>query len=76
MAMASSFGGKLLLVVALQWWTIACDDAVDIANTVKLDYSKKHWKRLKKQDGAIRLVGGRGEHEGAYIYVARTVAAR
>lgn len=25
---------------------------------------KKHLKRLKKQEGGIKLVGGRGEHEG------------
>lgn len=26
---------------------------------------KKHLKRLKKQEGAIKLVGGRAEFEGA-----------
>lgn len=29
---------------------------------------KKHLKRLKKQDGAIKLVGGRGEFEGKYYF--------
>lgn len=27
---------------------------------------KKHLKRLKKVDGAIKLVGGRGEFEGRF----------
>lgn len=25
---------------------------------------KKHLKRLKKQEGALKLIGGRGEYEG------------
>lgn len=30
----------------------------------KANLVKKHLKRLKKHDGAIKLIGGRGEFEG------------
>lgn len=30
----------------------------------KTSLVKKHLKRLKKQEGALKLVGGSGEHEG------------
>lgn len=29
---------------------------------------KKHIKRLKKVEGAIKLVGGKGEHEGRFCW--------
>lgn len=40
-----------------------------LANNIEQKYRKtllvrKHLKRLKKLDGAIKLVGGRGEFEG------------
>lgn len=39
------------------------DDGVDIKRK-KANLVKKHLKRLKKQEGGIKLVGGRAEFEG------------
>lgn len=64
----SSSTGKLLIhiIVLLQWTVLAAGAQAtsEISNAVNHDYPKKHWKRLRKQDGALRLVGGRNEHEG------------
>lgn len=40
------------------------------SNAIQKEYTRKHWKRLKKQDGAVRLVGGRHEHEGMQIVIS------
>lgn len=38
--------------------------SVEEAKEAKHSSIKKYHKKLKKQDGAIRLIGGLGEHEG------------
>lgn len=38
--------------------------SVEEAKAAKHSSIKKYHKKLKKQDGAIRLIGGSGEHEG------------
>lgn len=38
--------------------------SVEEAKAAKYSSVKKYHKKLKKQDGAIRLVGGSGDHEG------------
>lgn len=40
---------------------------IEEAKAVKYSAIKKHHKRLNKQDGAIRLVGGEGEFEGERV---------
>lgn len=66
--MASPSGKLLLLsiVLILQLVIFVCGEhrTIDAAKINKHNSAKKHWKKLKKQDGAIRLVGGRNEHEG------------
>lgn len=65
----------MVLVLLLPWlFEFVCGEQQTITATnelskvVKHDFPKKHWKRLKKQDGAIRLVGGRSEHEGIQLF--------
>lgn len=41
--------------------------SVEEAKAAKHSSIKKHHKRLKKQDGAIRLVGSTSDHEGKHI---------
>ncbi|XP_023029009.2 lysyl oxidase homolog 2 [Leptinotarsa decemlineata] len=50
----------LLLVFAL---CVVCDSPEEIKRK-RAQLIKKHLKRLKKVDGGIKLVGGRGEFEG------------
>lgn len=52
-----------LLVLVLLVGTIQNDSSQDMKQK-KAQIVKKHLKRLKKQDGAIKLIGGRGEFEG------------
>lgn len=40
---------------------------VEEAKAAKHSSIKKYHKKLKKQDGAIRLIGGSGDHEGEYF---------
>lgn len=35
---------------------------------IKAELVKKHLKRLKKEEGAIKLVGGRQEYEGRFLF--------
>lgn len=37
---------------------------VEEAKAAKHSSIKKYQKKLKKQDGAIRLIGGSGDHDG------------
>lgn len=43
---------------------VSCED--DVKKRQKALLVKKHLKRLKKLDGAIKLVGGKGEFEGKF----------
>lgn len=46
---------------------IWCSETPEEVKKRKAWLVKKHIKRLKKVDGAIKLVGGKGEHEGKYV---------
>lgn len=50
-------------VTLLVFVTVICYDR----KQEKANLIKKHIKRLKKQEGALKLVGGRGEFEGVYF---------
>lgn len=66
----SSFPVAVTVAVVLCCFAIQLEAAVEQENgrqEKKAHLVKKHLKRLKKQDGAIKLVGGRGEFEGIYF---------
>lgn len=54
-----------VLVFSLTSFIIGTETPEDVKKR-KAWLVKKHIKRLKKVDGAIKLVGGKGEHEGEY----------
>lgn len=57
--------GKVLVVFAILQcisFALGHSNTIEFNNVIK--HENKHWKRLKKHDGAIRLVGGRSEFEG------------
>lgn len=66
MALPSGKSLLLSIVLILQLVIFVWGEhrTIDAAKINKHLSAKKHWKKLKKQDGAIRLVGGRNEHEG------------
>lgn len=61
MLMNSRFGGHfVLLLISVTF--VSCSHPDSLSERQKL--VRKHLKRLKKEEGALKLVGGRGEHEG------------
>lgn len=62
--MASVFRKILVVVFIFHWVTPVPGHPDDIEFKKVIKHEKKHWKRLQKKDGAIRLVGGRSELEG------------
>lgn len=58
--------------VVLVWFSFII--SVELRKKLKLtrnDVIKKHIKRLKKQEGGVRLVGGRGEYEGNFFIFSK-----
>lgn len=43
---------------------VLCDETPEEIKRQRAFLIRKHLKRLKKQEGGIKLVGGRGEFEG------------
>lgn len=54
----------LLSVLVFMLLSFAGSETPEEAKKRKAWLVKKHIKRLKKVEGAIKLVGGRGEYEG------------
>lgn len=61
--------GRLCVLVFLV--CAACGETPEELKRRKALLVKKHLKRLKKVDGGIKLVGGRGEFEGRSAHVIR-----
>lgn len=55
---------KILIILQLGIAMAVDHLTVEEAKTVKHNSIKKYHKKLKKQDGAIRLVGGENDFEG------------
>lgn len=54
----------VLCVLVFAFVSLTHSETPEEAKTRKAYLVKKHIKRLKKVEGAIKLVGGKGEHEG------------
>lgn len=54
----------VIILIALAFLPGFKSDSSAEIKLKKADLVKKHLKRLKKQEGAIKLVGGREEYEG------------
>lgn len=54
----------LLLLICTINSTIQAHETIEEAKAAKHVHIKKYYKKLQKQDGAIRLIGGRSEYEG------------
>lgn len=64
------FSHKLLCSVIILHVLISASLAhttVEEAKAAKHSSIKKYHKKLKKQDGAIRLFGGSADHEGIFL---------
>lgn len=57
---------RVLLIFFFIFWCVVSDDgeSPEEMKRKKSSLIKKHLKRLKKLDGGIKLIGGRGEFEG------------
>ncbi|KAF5291677.1 hypothetical protein FQA39_LY14314 [Lamprigera yunnana] len=55
---------KLLVIFSVTFIVYVNVESNDEKKGAKLELIKKHLKRLKKEEGAIKLIGGREEYEG------------
>lgn len=53
---------RYFIVVVISVTSVTCYN--EDAQSERQKLVRKHLKRLKKEEGAIKLVGGRAEHEG------------
>lgn len=68
MIVISDFNTILIqLILVLQILLVifcSAHETIEEAKAAKHATIKKYYKKLRKQDGAIRLIGGRNEYEG------------